>query len=40
MRIIYWFMVVIFLDATLASYFLYSCNFNFDAFTVGIAVLA
>ena len=38
MRIIYWFIFVIVLDASLAGYFLYLCNFNFDAFTVGIAV--
>ncbi len=38
MKIILWFVFVLVLDVSFASYFLYSCNYKFDAFTVGIGV--
>jgi len=39
MKIILWFIFVLLLDLGFASYFLYSCNYKLDAFTVGIGVI-
>lgn len=39
MRIILWIVFVLLLDVAFASYFLYSCNYKLDAFTVGIGFI-
>ena len=39
MKIILWFVFVFLLDVAIAGYILYSCNYKFDAFTVGIGVI-